>query len=491
MHTGVVLAVEARHRVACLVVGRELFLFGGHDTALLLRAGHHFHGCFLDVLHRDGLAAAAGSQQGSLVDEVFQVSARKTSGALRDDFQGHIRGQRLILGVDFQDLLTALDIGQAHIDLTVKAAGTEQSLIQNISTVGSGHDDDAIVGLKAIHLHQQLVQGLLALVVAAAEAGTTLTAHRIDLINKDDAGHGLLGLVKQVAHTGSTDTDVHLHEIRAGDGVERHAGLTGTGAGQQGLTGTRRAHQQHAVGDAGTQRVEFIRALEEFDHLFELFFLLVFARHIGKGSGLFVFPLVLDLGFAHVHDTAAGTAAAHHGEEQETCAAQHPQIEQDLHPGDGLHEGGVIVLHGSRGVGRVIRINITLHVLNENVGIGQLVADRHGTVRVLLRGRGIRRRRRQHPGQQAAGGICRGGSCSLRQVEVALFQRQGNDAGVAVQGEFGDLIVLKVVHHRRVAHGRAAGHTRAAGEHRPDHQHRCQCQRKDQRVNTRSFWLQE
>ena len=64
------------------------------------------------------------------------------------------------------------------------------------------------------------------------------------------------------------------------------------------------------MGDAGTQRVEFIRALEEFDHLFELFFLLVFARHIGKGSGLFVFPLVLDLGFAHVHDTAAGTAAA-------------------------------------------------------------------------------------------------------------------------------------------------------------------------------------
>ena len=96
--------------------------------------------------------------------------------------------------------------------------------------------------------------------------------------------------------------------------------------------GTRRAHQQHAVGDAGTQRIKLVRALEELHHFLEFLFFFVLTGNVGKGSGLFVLALILHAGLAHVHDAAAGTAAAHHGEQQETSAAQHGQIEQDLHP---------------------------------------------------------------------------------------------------------------------------------------------------------------
>src|SRR5699024_4200854 len=67
MDAGMVLAVEARHRVARLVVGGQFLFLGGHDPALLLGAGHDLHRSLLDVLHRDGLAVAAGSQQGRLV----------------------------------------------------------------------------------------------------------------------------------------------------------------------------------------------------------------------------------------------------------------------------------------------------------------------------------------------------------------------------------------------------------------------------------------
>ena len=46
-----------------------------------------------------------------------------------------------------------------------------------------------LVAVEAVHLGQQLVQGLLALVVAAQAAGTvTLFADGIDLIDKHDAG---------------------------------------------------------------------------------------------------------------------------------------------------------------------------------------------------------------------------------------------------------------------------------------------------------------
>ena len=378
--------------MACLVVGGELFLFGGDDPALLLGAGHDLHGSLFDVLHRDGLAAAACSQQSGLVDEVLEVSARKACGALCDDLEGDIRGEGLVLGVDLQDLLAALDVGQADVDLTVEAARAEQGLIEDVGTVGSRHDDDAVVGLEAVHLDQQLVQGLLALVVTAAETGTALTAHSIDLINEDDAGHGLFCLVEEVAHTGCADADVHLDEVRAGDGVERHTGLTGAGAGQQGLAGTRRADEQHAVRDACTQRVELVGALEELHDLFQLFLLFVFTGHIGKGGGLLVLVLVLDLSFADIHDAAAtADAAPHHREQQKAGAAQHPQIEDDLHPGDGLLERGVVVGHGRVGVRRVVGLDILVHVLNENVGIGQFIADGDGAVVLLHCTGGLRR----------------------------------------------------------------------------------------------------
>ena len=314
--------------------------------------------------------------------------------------------------MDLQDLFTALDVRQADIDLTVKAAGAEQRLIEDVGTVGGRHDDDAVVGLKTVHLDQQLVQGLLTFIVAAAQAGTALAADRVDLVDEDDAGHGLLGLVEQVAHAGSADADVHLHEIRTGDGVERHTGLTGT--------------------------------------------------------------------------------APHHGEEQEAGAAQHPQIEQDLHPGDGLLEGGVVVGHRCVGVRRIVGSDIFVHILNENVGIGQLVTDGHSAVVVLHRADGSRRGGGEHPAEQAAGGL-RGAGCGrgVRQGQVALLQRQGDDAGVPVQREVRDLIVLKVMHHGGVAHGRAARAAAAGAQHRPDHQHSRQSQRQDQGVKARSFRLQK
>jgi energy-converting hydrogenase Eha subunit H len=56
------------------------------------------------------------------------------------------------------------------------------------------------VGFKAIHFHQQLVQRLLALVVAAAHAGAALTTDSVDFVDEDDAGRLLLGLLEHVAH---------------------------------------------------------------------------------------------------------------------------------------------------------------------------------------------------------------------------------------------------------------------------------------------------
>src|SRR6202043_2137696 len=106
--------------------------------------------------------------------------------------------------------------------------------------VGGGDQDDALIRLEAVHLDEQLVQGLLALVVAAAETGPAMPADRVDLVDEDDAGRVLLALLEHVAYPAGADADEHLDEVRARDGEERHVGFAGDGAGEQGLAGAGR-----------------------------------------------------------------------------------------------------------------------------------------------------------------------------------------------------------------------------------------------------------
>ena len=146
-----------------------------------------------------------------------------------------------------------LEVGARHHDAPVEAARAQQRRVEHVGAVGGGDEDDALVGLEAVHLHQQLVERLLALVVTAAQAGAAVAADGVDLVDEDDAGGVLLALLEEVAHAAGADADEHLHEVGAGDGEERHAGLAGDGLGQQRLAGARRAHHQHALGDAAAR----------------------------------------------------------------------------------------------------------------------------------------------------------------------------------------------------------------------------------------------
>ena len=151
--------------------------------------------------------------------------------------------------------------GPVDGDLTVEAARAQQGGIEDVGPVGGRDHDDVVLGLEAVHLDQQLIERLLALVVTAAETGAAMAADRVDLVHEDDAGRILLGLLEQVAHARGADADEHLHEVRARDREERHARLTRDRAGQQRLAGARRAVEQHALRDPRAERLELLRVL--------------------------------------------------------------------------------------------------------------------------------------------------------------------------------------------------------------------------------------
>src|SRR6185503_14908095 len=155
-----------------------------------------------------------------------------------------------------EDAHAAAQVRARDDDAAVEAAGAQQRRIEHVGAVRGGDDDDAVVRLEAVHLDEQLVQRLLALVVAAAEAGAAVAPDGVDLVDEDDARRVLLALLEEVADAARADADEHLDEVRARDREERNARLAGDGAREERLARSGRAHHEHALGDAAAELLE-------------------------------------------------------------------------------------------------------------------------------------------------------------------------------------------------------------------------------------------
>ncbi len=116
-----------------------------------------------------------------------------------------------------------LDIGRRHIDLPVKPAGTQEGLIKDVHPVGGGqHDHVRRPRVEAVHLHQELVERVLRLALAAHVAAAALAAHRVDLVDEEDAGRVFARQREHVPDTGRAHAHKHLQELGSGHREEGH-----------------------------------------------------------------------------------------------------------------------------------------------------------------------------------------------------------------------------------------------------------------------------
>src|SRR5262249_44203222 len=161
-----------------------------------------------------------------LVDQELEVGAGKSRRAAGEDFEIDT-AERDLAGVDLEDADAAAQIRPRNHDAAIEAPGAQERRVEHVRPVGRGDDDHAVVGLEALHLDGRRVEGLPALVVAAAQAGAAVAADRVDLVDEDDTGGVLLALLEQVADAAGTDADEHLDEVRAADREERDSGLAG------------------------------------------------------------------------------------------------------------------------------------------------------------------------------------------------------------------------------------------------------------------------
>src|SRR5450631_2629375 len=173
--------------------------------------------------------------------------------------------------MDPQDLFASGNIGNTDNDLTVEAARSQKRGIEHVRPVRGCNDDNSLVGLKAVHFDKQLIERLLAFIIAAAKARAAMPPDRVNFVDEDDAWRILLRLIEHVANPARAHADKHFHEIGSRYRKKRDIGLSRYRPRSQRLARARRADQQHTARNAAAEPLKFLRVAQEFDDLLQIF----------------------------------------------------------------------------------------------------------------------------------------------------------------------------------------------------------------------------
>jgi hypothetical protein len=224
----------------------------------------------------------AHGDQRRLVEQVLEVRAAHPRRAAGERVEVGVDGQPLATGVHREDRPALLEARQRDDDLAVEASGAKQRRVEHVGPVRRREHDDPLVAFEAVHLREDLVEGLLTLVVTAAEAGAPLPPDGVDLVDEHDRRPVRTRTAEEVAHPCRPDADEHLHELRARDRDERRAGLACDRPREEGLARARRADEEDPLRDPSADVAERGRAAQELDDLAHLLLHRVVAGHVGK-----------------------------------------------------------------------------------------------------------------------------------------------------------------------------------------------------------------
>ena len=138
------------------VVRNNIQIFFGENERTL-RADKDLVKGLIETVLRNRLQVAAGSQQCGFVDQVRQVRANHTWSGTGDGNEVDILRKRYVTRVNLENCQAAIPVRAFYGDTAVEAPRTQQRLIQAIRPVGGADNDHRLVGIKAIHLNEQLV----------------------------------------------------------------------------------------------------------------------------------------------------------------------------------------------------------------------------------------------------------------------------------------------------------------------------------------------
>ena len=187
------------------------------------------------------------------------IASRSTSAASGD-----------VAGVDLEDLEPALLGRPIDGDVAVEPAGAQQGRIEHVGPVGRRQHDHALAGREAVHLGQDLVERLLALVVAAAQpAPRTRPTASISSMNRMQGLFSLAVLNMSRTRLAPTPTNIWMNSEPE---IEKNGtpASPATARASSVLPVPGGPFKQHALGNPPAQPLELLGVLEELDDLLEL-----------------------------------------------------------------------------------------------------------------------------------------------------------------------------------------------------------------------------
>ncbi|KAH3667133.1 hypothetical protein OGAPHI_002782 [Ogataea philodendri] len=271
--------------MASLMVRNDPLLVRRQQLALLLQTGNHTLNGLFKVVNVHKRLAVTRSNQRSLVTAVGDVCSGKSR---RHRGQSSLQILKINIVLQLQtaqmnskDLLTARKLRVVQVDLSVESSWSQQSRVQNVCSVCTGQNNNVVRRGKSIHLDQQLVQRVFSLVVATGSTalGTRLS-NGVDLVHENDRRCVFSCSLEQLPNSGSTNTNKHLHKLRARNTVERNTGLSSSRLGQHRLTSSWGTGQNGSSWDLGSQTLVLLWALQKLDKLHDLLLGLVASSHV-------------------------------------------------------------------------------------------------------------------------------------------------------------------------------------------------------------------
>ena len=160
--------IEADDGVSRFVIGDLAPFLLGHAARGFRGAGDAAVDGFVDFREADRGFVLADREDRRVVEDTIDVRAGETNGSLGQGAEINVWIDMLVAGVDLENRFASFLVGQGNRDGAVKASRTAKSRVKDVVAVRRGDDKDAGVGFEAIHFDEQLVESLLAFVVAAA-----------------------------------------------------------------------------------------------------------------------------------------------------------------------------------------------------------------------------------------------------------------------------------------------------------------------------------
>src|SRR5438105_6053732 len=208
--------------------------------------------------------------------------------------------------MDPQNFLASFHVGKIDGDLAIKTARAEQSRIENIGAVSGSDDNDSFLGIESVHLDEQGIEGLFALIVAASDAMASMTTDRVNFVDENNARRGFLALLKHVANPAGANPDKHLDEIGTADREEWDISLAGDGTGEQCLAGAGRPNQEDAFGNAPPEFLKLLRITQKLDQLLHFILGFLNSGDVAESDLVFVAGQHARFGFAEVEGAFTG-----------------------------------------------------------------------------------------------------------------------------------------------------------------------------------------